>query len=559
MDSSGAVVAKDNGSSVDVMDSANGGNNGHASRRNEDDTTTTTGITAGAHFLYSMVLSLTFLSHSYLIISVFPYAGYMAMQLVPGVNAQSSGAYAGLISSSFMLGRVFTSYYWGKWADRYGRRSMLEISLFCGGILSLFFGLSTNFGVALFIRFLMGVSNGILGNTKTIMTEVAYGNKRLESRGMGMAIGMWGWAFLFTPIVSGSLSAPVQQYPHNPLVQQYHNLLSSYPFLLPNVVALLLCFGTLIALRCIVPETLENARNPAWIPHDTLQWIWSKRRRPQPQGEQLVLVEHNNNDSKPTEPYGSNGNAAEEDRANPPATIRSVWSNVSTRQHLWVYWMYAFITMAIDEGFPLFCIGGLGLSETEIGQILSVSGLVFAPAQYVVYGNVLHAFGLYNAIHVGTFFSCPLVVFLPLAFYWNTSTTSTTTVTTMGGRSIATTTTNLSWQAFGWLALVMAVERIFGMVFFSTVTMACNQTVPAHYRATMNGLATVGGSVAKGIGPALAGILVSVCLSLFPHNTVSAAMALFGTLSLIALAISVLSWFLLREPRRQQQQEQQIQ
>merc|ERR1712032_1435837 len=51
--------------------------------------------------------------------------------------------------------------------------------------------------------------------------------------------------------------------------------------------------------------------------------------------------------------------------------------------------------------------------------------------------------------------------------------------------------------------------RSFSSVVFSTLTMTLNQSVPAHQRATMNGLSMLGGSLAKGFGPVFGGILFS--------------------------------------------------
>ena len=65
----------------------------------------------------TIALCLCTLTHSYLLISVFPYSGYMAIDLLSSVNEENAGSYAGWIASSFMLGRAISSYAWGKAAD----------------------------------------------------------------------------------------------------------------------------------------------------------------------------------------------------------------------------------------------------------------------------------------------------------------------------------------------------------------------------------------------------------------------------------------------------------
>ena len=71
---------------------------------------------------------------------------------------------------------------------------------------------------------------------------------------------MYGWALLFSPIVSGLLADPLRQYPFlfpaSSESSWYYALLQRFPFLLPNVVAAIVCLGSLILVQCLVPETL---------------------------------------------------------------------------------------------------------------------------------------------------------------------------------------------------------------------------------------------------------------------------------------------------------------
>jgi hypothetical protein len=57
-------------------------------------------------------------------------------------------------------------------------------------------------------------------------------------------------------------------------------------------------------------------------------------------------------------------------------SLSYLWSKTDTRNHLIVFWIFSFVAIAIDEAFPLYCIsktGGLGLSENEIGKLLSAT------------------------------------------------------------------------------------------------------------------------------------------------------------------------------------------
>lgn len=63
-----------------------------------------------------------------------------------------TGFYAGYITSAFMVGRVGSSYFWGRFADRYGRLPVVYIGLWSMAVLSIAFGLSTTFAWALGCR-----------------------------------------------------------------------------------------------------------------------------------------------------------------------------------------------------------------------------------------------------------------------------------------------------------------------------------------------------------------------------------------------------------------------
>lgn len=109
----------------------------------------------------------------------------MAIHLLPGkFNEENVGVYAGLLSSAALLGRGLGENRWRRVADLYGRVTSLTVSLLLTSLLSLAFGLSGSYWVALTWRFLLGLANGILPIVKTTVSEIARGDKVLEDRGM---------------------------------------------------------------------------------------------------------------------------------------------------------------------------------------------------------------------------------------------------------------------------------------------------------------------------------------------------------------------------------------
>ena len=122
---------------------------------------------ARTHYFSTAAVCFCSFTHSWLLVSVFPYSGFLVIRLVPNTNEENAGSYAGLLAASFMIGRAVTSYGWGKVADLYGRKIVYYTSLSFSAFFSIMFGLSSSFGLAMVWRFLLGASNGIAGVNKS--------------------------------------------------------------------------------------------------------------------------------------------------------------------------------------------------------------------------------------------------------------------------------------------------------------------------------------------------------------------------------------------------------
>lgn len=146
-------------------------------------------VTTVEHTYSTIALCCCVFTHSYLLISAFPYSGYMAMDLIPSANQENVGSYAGLIASAFMIGRSLTSYGWGKLADVYGRTAVLYASLGFSFVFTLLFGLSKSFSMALLWRLMLGAGNGIMvcemNEYEASSFEDAFSNVRFSLCGIG--------------------------------------------------------------------------------------------------------------------------------------------------------------------------------------------------------------------------------------------------------------------------------------------------------------------------------------------------------------------------------------
>jgi Major Facilitator Superfamily len=170
----------------------------------------------------------------------------------------------------------------------------------------------------------------------------------------------------------------------------------------------------------------------------------------------------------------------------------------------------------------------LGLDEIHIGQVLSVCGLMFAVAQYFMYPFIYNRFGLHGAIRLGSMFSAPVMILVPVSVLLNKG--------AIEGELLPVT--------FAYLALVIAVSKLFSLVFFASISVALNQSVPFEHRGTVNGLSVQGVSIANGIGPMFAGVLVTVSVSVLGK---AGSLLIFGTVAMLGGIATLLVFVYVKE------------
>lgn len=484
------------------------------------------------HWLSTISLCLCSLANAFVIVSVFPYSGYMVLDLLPEkATPESAGTYAGVLAASFMLGRFATAYSWGTIADTYGRVVCLQASMILSAIFSILFGLSTSYRMAILFRICLGAANSVTSTAKTLASEISP-TEQLEQRAMGLVIGMRSWGFLLGPAIGGFLADPVQQYPDAGSWLTGMQLVNEFPFILPNVLVAIFCILSSLSIYFFVDETLENRREWTLLSmsytcykdiRSGMKYLWKHVR-----SSLLSKPEHQNENAANTSAIGESSNLLPQQRQQSFSSHQSsssVWGIPSTREHLIVMWIFSFVVVVIDEAFPLFSmstIGGLSLQESAIGKILSLAGVLFAAGQYVVYSAVIHRVGLYPAIVLGGFFGLVPAVLIPISVYLQNH-------------------NQPRWMVHGYLSLLLGLSKIMACMCFSSLAIATNKTVPHHLRAKMNGIAVLGSSVAKGLGPLFAGALVSFSFSSIGVIPASyGSIIIFGTIGLLGVGASCL-------------------
>ena len=101
---------------------------------------------------------------------IFPFLPFMVKDFLD-VKRSEVGFYSGFLAASYAVGTLFGSLMWGAAADRFGRRPALLASLSLSMIWMVVFGFSRAFWWAVLARFLWGLSSGIVGIGKTVLSE----------------------------------------------------------------------------------------------------------------------------------------------------------------------------------------------------------------------------------------------------------------------------------------------------------------------------------------------------------------------------------------------------
>lgn len=131
----------------------------------------------------------------------------------PVIYAAMQGLYAGVIIASNRIGAMLTSYGFGKWSDKHGRRPVLQVMLVGLGLTTLLFGFSSSLEMAVVVRFIGGLASGGRDLTQVMATEICEHCPEHQARAMSTNAAVWGLAVIMGPAIGGLLARPATNYP----------------------------------------------------------------------------------------------------------------------------------------------------------------------------------------------------------------------------------------------------------------------------------------------------------------------------------------------------------
>ncbi|RLN25659.1 putative peptide/nitrate transporter [Panicum miliaceum] len=279
--------------------------------------------------------------------SLFPYLYFMIRDLKIAKQEQDIGFYAGFVGATYFLARTFSSVPWGIFADKYGRKPCIVISILSVIVFNTLFGLSTSYWMAIVTRGLLGLLCGILGPIKAYATEVC--RKEHQALGISLVTSSRAIALVIGPAIGGFLAQPAEKYPN---LFSKESIFGRFPYFLPSLVISILAAVSCIA--CIwLPETLHFHDDEKVEAIDALE---------------AQVADSNIEGGKPKE-------ASDTSTKN----LLMNWQLMSATFSLWAVSSRKF--------------RGLSLTSQDVGTVLAVSGVGVLIYQLAVYPFLVKYFG----------------------------------------------------------------------------------------------------------------------------------------------------------------------
>lgn len=240
--------------------------------------------------------------------------------------------------------------------------------------------------------------------------------KELQPQAFSLMPLVWSIGSVFGPSFGGFFARPAQQYPG-----LFGNswLLKTYPFLLPNLVAFLFFFISVVVATLFLHETLETKRHE----RDWGLKLGEKISRSFKKKPRYVHKRHHRAsfvDAEASAPLlPKSGAAVVMQRDNSQPTMREIFDPQVTITII-AYTFLALHSVAFDQVLPAFLdyprqahndenthlplqfSGGFGLNSSEIGMIFTVYGLACGIIQFFLFPPICNRFGALKCFKTGS-------------------------------------------------------------------------------------------------------------------------------------------------------------
>lgn len=184
--------------------------------------------------------------------SIFPYINQMAQQNGSLAHADV-GFYSGLIESLFSLTQAIVMIFWGRAADKAGRKPVLVGSLVGVALATSIFGMATTIWEMILFRCLAGVFAGTIVTIRTMIAE--HSTPKTQAVAFSWFAFSGNMGILLGPLLGGALADPARQYPWAFRNVQFF---IDYPYALSSFVIGILGLVAVVTSALFVEETLDK-------------------------------------------------------------------------------------------------------------------------------------------------------------------------------------------------------------------------------------------------------------------------------------------------------------
>ncbi|KAI9203836.1 major facilitator superfamily domain-containing protein [Polychytrium aggregatum] len=429
-----------------------------------------------------IVVSIVLFCNSFVTTVLLPFVTFMVEDFGVAKREEDIGRLSGYIVASYMLGQLFCSYPWGRLSDTWGRRPVLLMGLFGASITCLAFGFSPNYHAALVLRMFCGAINGVVGVTKSYLSEIT--DETNQSKGFALLGLNRAFGLIVGPAVGGLLCLPAKKYP------QYFppgSFFDRYPYSLPCIVGFVIAMSGFCAAWFVIKETLP--------PRTALLSIDDRSESDElSDAEANQLLEGPNVQHLPDRPSYDQ-----------PDSVMTLMQDRRVFISIALYALISGFYIQWDEALPMYlrlpyAKGGVNFDTTQIGFVFSFGGLTLIVYQLWLYAPIERRLGALLTFRTGILMTIPAFLILP---------------------SVSWLYVTAGWSLWTMLFILQGLRTMFGFqAMTSTFIMVANSTT-ARSRGSINGLAQTFAAMARMVGPIIGGTLFSWSLDssrVFPFD-----------------------------------------
>ncbi|CAK3791141.1 MFS general substrate transporter [Lecanosticta acicola] len=203
-------------------------------------------------YVQILLLCYASLSEPVAYFSIFPFINEMISR-TGDIPEENVGFWAGIIESLFSLVQMLLMIFYGRLADRLGRKPVLVFSLAGVSVASALFGLSTSLWQMIFFRCFAGVFAGTVVTMRTMISENC--TKLTQGRAFSWYMFTRNLGIFVGPLIGGALANPATQFPG---VFGHIQFFKDFPYALASFVAGAMCLTGMLSSLFGLKETLKK-------------------------------------------------------------------------------------------------------------------------------------------------------------------------------------------------------------------------------------------------------------------------------------------------------------